>query len=499
MTIQEKVPRAPPAGGVAALLALAPAFSLGASEQIFPEPPLQTSAQLGIWKMQSRRAQAASAAATPQLLTFLGSPDLLDALKVCCPAAALLTPSQLLGRLRRETYSAELVHSFPIAVGPSTLGHHNHGFDETLAVFAERPTFVNQWQAWLLLGNGSTPSRFDPRVSSTSTGFDPNIAETHIFGCPSFAVADRPSWTEASSRLIYIAHNLRQLDTGSTPFFGPIAAVFNTEAVKNMVLIAAVDTGIWEASCNRSAGGGGPVRSLNCSFWRGEPLGTLEHHDHLLLANVGLWASAGSSGSVVLEAAKLFGRSPLAGDGPSAYTELAPIDGNRAERYYESNLVGNPHQNSVKFLLPVFGSLFGTDTGSRVKAVAAQRGVPLVWALGDATDGELHRIPPDVPYPGNLRILDPAAASLLNVTLLPATPTAFDRAWATVSAARAALNANGALPSQQDVRDWWARLEGGVPGLLRLAPLHNASCVRGSECVGTVVGSGDCVCFSHMR
>merc|ERR1712100_915220 len=102
--------------------------------------------------------------------------------------------------------------------------------------------------------------------------------------------------------------------------------------------------------------------SFNCSAWRPSIVGTLEHHDHIILAN---WATKANSSmpnhSIVDEAKKFFARSAFAGE----YTQLPSLTSNN---YWESNIVGNPRlPEGVKFLIAQFPVLFGTSAGRRVQ------------------------------------------------------------------------------------------------------------------------------------
>jgi hypothetical protein len=249
----------------------------------FPVPPEQTQTQAVVWAAQNTAAKVASDAATPLVLATFGSASFKAAIASCCPDVANLSASALLERYRAEVRVTELCHNFP-SVPPPDKGHH--WFDETIGLAEKYPWFLNQWQAALVLdGNASTPRRFDPRrpapIHSTAAA-DPRDAEVEIFGLPPFASHDSPTWEEAMDRLIYVAHNFRRRDTGSSFHFGDVSAIFRTSSVKDLVLIAPVDTGVWEGSCNTS---GNPWRNLNCSYWPSHQVATLDHFDHLILVS----------------------------------------------------------------------------------------------------------------------------------------------------------------------------------------------------------------------
>jgi len=105
----------------------------------------------------------------------------------------------------------------------------------------------------------------------------------------------------------------------------------------------------------------------------------MEHLDHLILANLGLWAGARNR-SVLEEAELLFSRSALHASG-SQYDALPKLSYGAAGQYLEANIVGNPSlPDSVNFLVASFPKLFGTHAGQQVQQLSAVRGWPLVWA-----------------------------------------------------------------------------------------------------------------------
>ena len=92
------------------------------------------------------------------------------------------------------------------------------GRDETVASLGVHTFFYNLWQGELAGGTSAGAANGNPQTQ----------AEVGLFGLPPFARPARPTWSEASDRLIYIAHNLRQISTGSDPNFGDVTAVFKT-------------------------------------------------------------------------------------------------------------------------------------------------------------------------------------------------------------------------------------------------------------------------------
>lgn len=461
-------------------------------------PPEQSIAQQAAILDRSKAAKEASDAATPEVLAFFASDAFRSALQECCPEAAQLPSEELLNRFRAEVQVAELAHAFPPITG------EGHFTDVTPDVLEQHEWFLNEWQAGFLSG------------SNTSKGLQ-NAAAVKLFGLPVSPDVGY-SWDEASDRMIYVAHNFYQADTGSNPNFGDVCAIFSTDYVRDMVLIAPVDTGRWHMGrCDNvsdslsdtsetgpGAPGPGPhhgMGSYNCSAWRPSIVGTLEHHDHIILAN---WATKANSSmpnqSIVDEAKKFFARSAFAGE----YTQLPNLTSND---YWESNIVGNPRlPEGVKFLIGQFPALFGTSAGRRVQQLADHYGWPLVWALGNGghTSGRHPPHPPHPPstgtkpghgpkrggssMPGNQRLLDPRSATLTtNATLSEESLANFEAAWAIAQDARA----SGENITAANVSAWWALVNASQ---IRIAPLTAQSCLDAHSCLGTDVVSKDCVC-----
>jgi hypothetical protein len=318
-------------------------------------------------------------------------------------------------------------------------------------------------------------------------------AETDVFGCHPFANASSgPTWSEASSRLIYVAHNFRRLDTGSLPHFGSVGVIFRTSAVASLVEIAPIDTGIWEGSCNHSRSG--PRLNLDCSSTVLPPVGTLEHLDHLLLSGLRLWAGKGAAGpipttTVGQQASELFARSAWTA---LRYESLPAIGTWEPAKYWEANLVGNPQfPADVRFLLPLFGSLWGTQSGDLARKLADKHRWPLVWALGDATNGTAGRhASHSMPSAANGRLLDPLvrATARLNVSLPAQSSAVFSRVWGEAAALRQRV---GGQPSVESVRGWWRQL---LPATVRLAPTSAVACADADRCIGVDVAALRCVC-----
>jgi len=281
-----------------------------------------------------------------------------------------------------------------------------------------------------------------------------------LFGCPAFS-ASSPTWEEAADRMIYIALNTRQIDTGSLPNFGDVSAIFSSDYVHDMVEIAPVDTGHYMGSCNTS---NGHNMNYDCTSWQPTTVGTLDFHDHLILANFGLLTSAyNEQTTIVEEAVAFFRRSAFAG----SYASLTNTSKDDSDRYWEAIILGNPRlPEGVKFLVANFGALFGTASGRRLQQLADHFSWPLVWALGDAAaeksgGGGGHKQTAG-PFAGNQRVLDPTVVAPLNVTKSAGAVDSFQSLWDIVATER------DASPTPQQWGAWWDQLSSSQE---RVAPL----------------------------
>jgi hypothetical protein len=116
-----------------------------------------------------------------------------------------------------------------------------------------------------------------PKEQSTAQVTD--IVEVGLFGFPAFSnknassdgATPHYSFAESINRPIYTAFNHRKVDVGN-PEFGHASAIFSPEYVRNMTLIAPVDTGAWDPQCNSSLQTrfnrmqGGYTRAIRLSF-----------------------------------------------------------------------------------------------------------------------------------------------------------------------------------------------------------------------------------------
>lgn len=470
------------------LFAVGTGLTAHASNVDLPVPAEITSAQRAALQQKFQMAKDASEAATPHVLDFFASESFRSAIRACCPDAAQMSPQELLNRFRSEVQVTELAHAFR-AVAEDT----DHFTDESLDSLLNFDWFLNEWQVGYMEGDNSSKVR-------------QNDAAVEVFGLP-VCPSTNYTWEQASDRLIYVAHNLYQADTGSNPNFGDVTIIFSNEYVKEMVLIAPMDTGRWSMSCDHnydpmetalSFPPPGPHHfghRVNCSAWQPVVVGTLEHHDHIILANWGLSANNSIANQTVVDQSRgFFERSAFAG----AYDGLPNLTVNE---YWEANIVGNPRlSQSVQFIIGGFASLFGTSTGRKLQTVANHFSWPLVWALGDGlpSDDRPHGLFPygpsgghhpsfGTPSPGNQRVLDPANAALYtNATTSKSVADCFEAIWSLAEEARAK-----GIITQKQIFQWWEQLK---MVQTRVAPLTSQSCSTPGRCIGTNVQTNECIC-----
>jgi hypothetical protein len=87
------------------------------------------------------------------------------------------------------------------------------------------------------------------------------VAEVGLFGFPEFHNLSEagytdgaPTYDDAIQRPIYTDWSNRKVDVGN-PMFGSVSAIFTPSFVRNMTLIAPIDTGAWEGECNTTERG----------------------------------------------------------------------------------------------------------------------------------------------------------------------------------------------------------------------------------------------------
>jgi hypothetical protein len=295
------------------------------------------------------RAIAASAAASPRLLTELSTPEFRTELKRQLrgtgPAnEALDTASSqsLLERLRAESQASEIVHNLALwsskdrgsekACAPSDCGWSTgnaQGAPRTPAFL--RPQLDNLW----LLGVETIPDSNESWVPpQTIVGWlhHPDSFEVADIGCDAFSGSvqlpphkrgDPPrqvpfpkNIAEASQRPVYGIMDLKKLDAGAVDF-GPVGLVFNRSQLDETAIFMPADTGQWSTSCNLTNQGRNASRccisqihpspgcdlcvgndaccqddrSYNCTEWGtyGIAPGVIGHLDHILLSAIRTW------------------------------------------------------------------------------------------------------------------------------------------------------------------------------------------------------------------
>lgn len=445
----------------------------------FPTPPEQTAEQISNFQGIRARAKDASLAATPQVLAYFNSQPFRGMLKDCCPKIADLPAEELLRRYRAEAQVAELAHALPAQM-------KDIFSDVTVKEVGEMSWFPNEFQVALIhhrnLSDGASPVN--------------DAAQKDIFGCKPFAERE-PTWSEVANRLIYIAHNMRRLDSGSEPFFGDFTVVFNSTHVKDSVVIAPYDTGLYEMVCfnphmklpgdlNRSM-----LPPLNCSAWpKSLPVGTLDYLDHLILPNLAAAANSTKTNRTMLDSARdLYVRSSMS---EIDYQDVPALGMQNLGDYLESDILANPRlPEAVKFGIGSFPTLFGTQDGRDMQAIAKRLHWPLFWSFGtgDPSAQDPH-MTLDLKLPGNLRIADPQNIVVTtNATVSGLASETFEKVWQEAVEVRAKRNA-----TKKDVHKWWHALD----DQLRAAPITWRSCASVHDCVG-VDFAGDCICVSKRE
>jgi len=421
-------------------------------------PAVQTDAQMEAFAKKLVESQEQSEAATPQVLAFFDSSEFRVAMNDCCPKVAEMSSQEILDWYNSEAMISELAHAMP---AEATGSHFTDGNLDTMMTYG---WFLNEWQGEIIGGDTDKSKSLQ------------NGASELLFGLPHSPDVGF-TWDEAADRMIYVAQNFYQSDFGSSANFGDMTAIFSSSYVKDMVMIAPMDTGRWSMSgCNPSLQvSGRPHHNENCSTWNPQVVGTLEHHNHMILPNFDHNAVQAQGGRVA-KAKQFFARCSLAGP----YEDLPALTSND---YWESNIVGHPRlADGVKFVIGNFPVLFGTDVGRKLQQVADHYSWPVVWSYGQI---KVHlESDADASVPGNKRFLDPLGehtnASFSNNAL-----SSFEQVWSDVEKSR-----SSGTPASSQFDQWWSTL---AQSQIRLAPMTARSC-DDFECIGTVISSHECIC-----
>jgi hypothetical protein len=339
--------------------------------------------------------------------------------------------------------------------------------------------------------------------------------ETGVFGLPEFR--GRALWpppptlpggwggpqtlVEAVARPVYAALNNRMIDVG-TAGFGDVSVVFSPDYVRPMTILSPMDSGDWQATCNRSVfGSSGPPPFCagkyscvgmphNCEAperpFSGDAsaraLGTLADNYHIRLASSAGWWNLSAAEGILPQLARLCNT--------FAY-QLPPAEGFR--RYMEADIVGTvAYPAGVKMVIGTFPRLFGTDSGEALQRWCVAQGWVLVWALGPNYPGG--GIPnsgisgPPVAMDAR-RTLDPTvllhSTAGANCTVAQSDVATFKGLWKTMTG----RDVSETAPSQYT--SWFAEL----PRTLVVRALYGGECADASKCVGTRL-DGHCVCYT---
>lgn len=220
---------------------------------------------------------------------------------------------------------------------------------------------------------------------------------------------------------------------------------------------------------------------MNCDAWTPQQVGTLDHLDHLILANFGTWSK--STDSMAQLAGRLFSRTPMGGH----YLKLPPFKAEDANYYFEANILMNPRlPEGVSLIIGDFGALFATDEGIALQALAQQRGWPLAWSRGFLKAGFFSK--GDIP--GNGRVLDPMVGKnqSFNATFPTHAEQSFADLWSNVTASRSQRQ-----PTQDQLEKWWGTF---ASTQLQVAPVSAYSCADPDSCVVVDANTNQCICKS---
>jgi len=207
-----------------------------------PFPPVQRmyGAQQKAMAEITEAAREASAVATPRLLALLDSARFRAHLRDCCATSGIAEwpAERLLGTLRDNVYTAELVHNFENGHSGLTLEVLLHNTTNYL------PT---SWQMIELGYYGKKTAKLGHPASPA------DAAEEGVYRLQPFSQPhDLPgTYEEASARLQYVAFNMLRLDTGN-PIFGNVTVVMSPSFWKDAIGAAPIDTGIYTFTCSET-------------------------------------------------------------------------------------------------------------------------------------------------------------------------------------------------------------------------------------------------------
>ena len=481
-------------------------------------PPETSDVQRQALAALTERAQAASRAATPELLRLLMTPGMKSAIRKYVPSAANDTAIDLLEQLRYIFENAEIMHNFEGGwdADLSVAYARQHGVRHFPSSFEVRyTTDTTSTSASSAMAVGDEQEREAYRVRHKDA-----VANEGIFGLPAFGGDEKPSsYADATSRLTYGALNLMRRGVGQA-FYGDVAAVFHPR-YRSLVAVAPMDSGLWTMTCNQSYrsephASRPPSTSLRIDCEHAQTPGVPGAMDHVILnyhrmRNVSkadvhrdvqrqLPTSADSRDMII----RLLLEWGPAEDREAALEELGSSG---AFDYAEANILGNVHfaDHGVKMLVANLNTLFGTARGQRLREWARDSGLVLTWAVNHVRDEETR--PGRSPrFPGVRRVIDPftCEAGLLNLTCDSAAHHRFEQLWRTTPGEPVRSTA----PSSSDYANWrdgdqhWATLDAlthSMPPDYTVILPSGTSTARGCESSGRCLGvtsSGLCACFA---
>ena len=332
----------------------------------------------------------------------------------------------------------------------------------------------------------------DWRNASAFPQLPETAAEEGIFSLPRFSSADDEPTTfaGASSRLLYGALNMLELDTGN-PLYGNITAVFSP-AFWPSVAVAPMDSGTWTLQCNKTyrhtPGAHPPVKLLHlgCASSSVTP-GVAGHMDHALLNNERLWNGMFEDSPLAQYFRRWFGDSQA----------VRSVNLLQMITYLESNVLANAHyaDRSVKMLVAKFSALFGSARGALLQQWAAASGVVLAWAYGDGRVGK--PVWDELSAYGPYRAVD--ALVLKNLTdsgirlSVNASAGSIPLFRTTLWQVTAAARQPGGLP-RKAAAALWEDLLLALPAELQLTVPSAGACSDWTLCLGKSA-AGTCACY----
>eukprot|EP01065_Artemidia_motanka_P002079 TRINITY_DN1095_c10_g1_i1.p1 TRINITY_DN1095_c10_g1~~TRINITY_DN1095_c10_g1_i1.p1 ORF type:complete len:468 (+),score=99.08 TRINITY_DN1095_c10_g1_i1:91-1494(+) len=465
------------------MLASAVALAAVAGPRPVPIPPVFSAVQAETVAKAAAVAAPASAAAHPTLLGFLGSEPFKRHMSVYSAELTALQPEELWSWYREGVRVAEIMHNIRTKYPKGNWDANDDSLDTVLGY----PYLFNIWQLQAL---GFRNQSEQPGIEAQS--------EVHVMGFPPFKKPGKPTFDEASSRIVYGAVNTNRIDAGN-PTFGDLGFALNTTAVRGHELTSAVDTGLYTIDCTnmtegeadvvRTRLGWAPGPPLNCSAWTPPVMATLDHYDHAFLSNVWFWntttaVQAAGAEYAYYNAAKHIARALLRYSHPEypwlSKEEVAP--GN----YFETDpAMTIMFPEGVSHLITA-ASLIGTPQGDAIRNWSVANDWPLFWAA--SCDANVTTWPVFAGGLWNSRILDPHVAARTSVGKNLTSP-AFE------SATAAFASVWSECPKCDAWKKWGSLLTAlGSDSVLSVEPLFPGACSDTARCVAVQTATDGCVC-----